>query len=52
MGWRGFLSFHFQELCMAASNRRFSLSLDVWAVVLSLVLALLVRTGVIKTVAW
>jgi hypothetical protein len=34
------------------SSRRFSLSLDVWAVVLSLALALLVRIGLIKTVSW
>jgi hypothetical protein len=36
----------------SASPRKFSLSLDVWAVVLSLALALLVRVGVIKSVAW
>ena len=29
-----------------------TLSLDTWAVVLSLVLALLVRFGVIKSVTW
>jgi len=34
------------------SSRRFSLSLDVWAVVLSLALVLLVRIGLIKTVSW
>lgn len=34
------------------STRRWSLSLDVWAVVLSLALAALVKTGVIKMVAW
>lgn len=28
------------------------LSLDTWAVILSLALALLVRTGVIRSVAW
>lgn len=37
---------------MAISQRKFSLSLDVWAVVLSLVLAALVKGGVIKTVPW
>ena len=28
------------------------LSLDLWAVVLSLVLALIVRVGILKTVPW
>jgi|GEM_PF-6506343 len=37
---------------MPASIRKFSLALDVWAVILSLALALLVHIGVIKTVAW
>jgi hypothetical protein len=37
---------------MSAPAKRFSLSLDVWAVVLSFALALLVRLGVIKTVSW
>ena len=37
---------------MPSNTKKFSLSLDVWAVVLSLALALLVHTGVIKTVAW
>lgn len=37
---------------MSAPMRRFSLSLDVWAVLLCLLIALLVRFGVIKTVAW
>ncbi len=37
---------------MPAPAKKFALSLDVWAVVLSLALALLVRTGVIKTVPW
>ena len=37
---------------MSVPTRRFSLSLDVWAVILSLALALLVRTNLIKTVAW
>jgi hypothetical protein len=33
-------------------QKRSFLSLDTWAVVLSLALALLVRIGIIKTVAW
>jgi hypothetical protein len=37
---------------MSTPARRFTLSLDVWAVLLSLVLALLVRVGVIRSVAW
>ncbi len=37
---------------MPEPAKKFTLSLDVWAVLLSLALALLVRTGVIKTVAW
>ena len=37
---------------MPVPARKFTLSLDVWAVLLSLALALLVRIGVIKTVAW
>jgi len=37
---------------MPATTKKFSLSLDVWAVVLSFALALLVHLGVIKTVAW
>ena len=37
---------------MPSSVRKFSLSLDVWAVILSIALALLVRVGVIKSVAW
>ncbi len=37
---------------MAVSQKKFSLSLDVWAVLLSLALALLVKSGVIKTVPW
>ncbi|RXH55286.1 hypothetical protein [Granulicella sibirica] len=32
--------------------KRFALSSDVWAVVFSLALALLVRVGVIKFVSW
>jgi hypothetical protein len=34
------------------SSKRFHLSLDAWAIVLSLTLALFVRIGLIKTVAW
>jgi hypothetical protein len=34
------------------STRKSAISLDVWAVILSLSLALLVRIGLIKTVAW
>ena len=34
------------------STSRSTLSLDVWAVILSLSLALLVRIGLIKTIAW
>jgi hypothetical protein len=37
---------------MAPATKKFALSTDLWAVVLSLFLALLVGTGVIKTVAW
>jgi hypothetical protein len=37
---------------MSSNAKKFSLSLDVWAVVLSLGLALLVRLGVIQTVSW
>ena len=37
---------------MPTPTRKFSLSLDVWAVVLSLVLALLVRTNIIHSVTW
>ncbi len=37
---------------MSAPARKFSLSLDVWAVLLSFALALLVRVGVIKSVGW
>ena len=32
--------------------RKFSLSPDVWAVILSITFALLVRANLIKTVAW
>ncbi len=34
------------------SSKRIHLSLDAWAIVLSLTLALFVRIGLIKTVAW
>jgi hypothetical protein len=37
---------------MSAPAKRFSLSLDVWAVLLSFALALLVRIGWIKSVSW
>lgn len=36
---------------MSTSVKR-SLSLDTWAVLLSLVLALLVRIGILKSVPW
>ena len=35
-----------------AELKKSSLSLDFWAVVLSLALALLVKSGVIRTVPW
>ena len=34
------------------SSKRLHLSIDAWAIVLSLTLALIVRLGLIKTVAW
>ncbi len=34
------------------SPRKFALSQDVWAVILSIALALLVRTGIIAKVTW
>lgn len=37
---------------MAPATKKFALSSDLWAVILSLFLALLVGTHVIKTVAW
>jgi hypothetical protein len=38
---------------MAAPSRRTpSISLDTWAVLLSLGLALLIRFGILKSVAW
>ena len=35
-----------------SSPKRLKLSLDTWAVLLSLALAVLVKTGVIHTVSW
>ncbi len=35
-----------------SSSKRLHLSIDAWAIVLSLTLALFVRIGLIKTVAW
>ncbi len=32
--------------------KKFSLSLDTWAVILSLALALVVRLGFIKSISW
>ncbi len=43
---------HPLEFHMSSPTKKFSLSLDVWAVVLSFALALLVRVGLIKTVTW
>lgn len=37
---------------MAASPQKFSLSLDLWAVLLSLTLAALVKLNVIHSVTW
>jgi len=37
---------------MSSSAKGRRLSLDSWAVLLSLVVALLVRTGILKTVPW
>ena len=37
---------------MAVPAKKFSLSLDVWAVIFSLSLALLVRLGIIPSVSW
>ena len=36
----------------SSPTKKFSLSLDAWAVVLSIALALLVSAGVIKNVSW
>jgi hypothetical protein len=40
------------ERWMSTRAKKFSLSLDVWAVLLSFALALLVRVGLIKSVSW
>lgn len=37
---------------MPAASQKPRLSLDTWAVILSLALALLVRLNIIKTVSW
>ncbi len=37
---------------MPPPAKKFALSLDVWAVLLSLALALLVRTGILRSVPW
>lgn len=37
---------------MPAPSKKFSVSLDVWAVLLSFALALLVRLGVVQHVPW
>jgi hypothetical protein len=37
---------------MATLTKRRLLSLDSWAVVLSLAVALLVRAGILKTIPW
>jgi len=37
---------------MAIPRTRLSLSTDTWAIVLSLALALIVRAGLLKSVAW
>jgi hypothetical protein len=34
------------------SSPKFALSLDLWAVVLSFALAVLIRVGVIRTIPW
>jgi hypothetical protein len=41
-----------QECSLAISLKKSPISLDVWAVVLSFTLALLVRVGLIKSVGW
>jgi hypothetical protein len=40
------------ELEAGKTESRWKLSLDTWAVVVALLLALLVRTGVLKHVPW
>ena len=37
---------------MPTPPKKFSFSLDTWAVILSLALALLVRTNIIRAVSW
>ncbi len=37
---------------MPSSPKKFSLSLDVWAVLLAFAVALLVRIGLIRSVGW
>jgi hypothetical protein len=37
---------------VSGSRKRFKLSLDTWAVILALVLALLVRVGVFQKIPW
>ena len=37
---------------MPPSQKKFSLSLDLWAVLLSFALALLVKSGLLKSVTW
>ena len=37
---------------MALATKKFALSTDLWAVIVSLFLALLVHLGVITTVTW
>jgi hypothetical protein len=37
---------------VASSNRSFSLSLDTWAVIAALLLALAVRFDILKNVSW
>jgi hypothetical protein len=40
------------ELAARKTESRWKLSLDTWAVVVALLLALLVRTGVFKHIPW
>jgi hypothetical protein len=40
------------EVAAGKSESRWKLSLDTWAVVVALLLALLVRTGVFKHIPW
>jgi hypothetical protein len=41
-----------KETIMAPAKSKSFLSLDLWAVLLSLAAALLIHLGVIKTIAW